>query len=456
MGLAQVQQTQGHAPGAARFTIERSSFRPPFGLPTGSRRDSSHALRFEALAMHNLDRRCPARCRRSSRCVGEATPQGVTRGLHADRPAMFRDCALDRPAPVAAGLQRVPDMRAPTCGLVVVAGLVLGGAAARAAPVHSASRHKKTKRPAEAAPVDSAGRHKKPRRPAEAAPAPPADDGADADRRTAATTETTTVAMTEAKPVALDTRDATGDIIDDKDGSKDAAKLVKAAPARSGRGWQVAIGPYLWASSVDADVSLGGTASAGVDIGFIPLERHARYGVELLAEVRHGRFALYGDLMYGAAQVTGSTSIASEMVTLEGNASSLLLDGAAGYQVIGDAEALVSLEARAGVRYQRTEINGEVGVAGITVQLPGSIDAGSDVLVGARGVLRPARWLFFSGVADYGVLGASDRTWSASADASLRVSSHVLISVGWRTLTMERAHVSLALHGPRAAVQLIF
>ncbi|HET7505552.1 MAG TPA: hypothetical protein VFK02_31245 [Kofleriaceae bacterium] len=360
-------------------------------------------------------------------------------------------------------------MRAPTCGLVVVAGLVLGGPAAHAAPAHSASRHKKAKRPADAAPVHGASRHKK-KRPAEEAPARQADDTVDADRRTAPhqttpdTTETTTAAAepttepirttTESRQVALETRD-TSDLLENKDTTKDA-KLVKAAPAHAARGWQVAIGPYLWASSVDADVSLGGSASAGVDIGFIPLERHARYGVELLAEVRHGRFAVYGDLMYGAAQVTGSMSVASEMVTLEGNASSLLLDGAAGYQVLGDPDARASLEARAGVRYQRTAIDGEVGVAGITVELPGSIDAGSDALVGARGVVRPARWLAFSGVVDYGVLGVSDRTWSASADASLRVSSHVLVSVGWRTLTMERAHVSLGLHGPRAAVQLVF
>jgi hypothetical protein len=160
--------------------------------------------------------------------------------------------------------------------------------------------------------------------------------------------------------------------------------------------------------------------------------------------------------MYGAASVTGSTDIASVMVTLTGNASSLLVDGAAGYQVIGDEDALFSLEARAGIRYQRTEVSGEISGAGITVQVPSSADDGTDAVVGARAVLRPAHWLFFSGVADYGVVGASDRTWSASADASLRVSSHVLVSVGWRTLTMERALVSLAMQGPRAAVQLVF
>ncbi|HEX3475086.1 MAG TPA: hypothetical protein VHT91_08595 [Kofleriaceae bacterium] len=320
-------------------------------------------------------------------------------------------------------------MRAPTRGLVVALGLVLGGSAAQAATSQSASRHKKAKRPVEAA------------------PAAPAGDSADPDAGAAA--------PTDAKQVALETADTPVDS-DDRDAGKDAGKLVKPAPAPADRGWQVAIGPYLWASSVNANVSLGGSVSAGADIGFIPLVQHARYGAEVLGEIRHGRFALYGDLMYGSEAVNGSTSVASLMVTLSGNASSLLVDGAVGYELIGDEDSVFSLEARAGIRYQRTEVNGQLAVEGFTLQSPDAVDDGSDAIAGTRAVLRPARWVFLSGVFDIGVFGSSDRTWSASADVNLRASSHFLISAGWRTLTMDRAQVSLAMQGPRAAVQLVF
>lgn len=320
-------------------------------------------------------------------------------------------------------------MRAPTRGLVVALGLVLSGSAVHAATGQNASRHKKAKRPVEAA------------------PAAPAEDTTDADRGTAA--------PTDARQAGIETG-AAADRSDDVDASKDAGKLVQTAPRPADRGWQVAIGPYLWASSVNANVSLGGSVSAAADIGFIPLVQHARYGAEILGEIRHGRFALYGDLMYGSEAVNGSTSVASLMVTLSGNASSLLVDGAAGYQVIGDEDAVFSLEARAGIRYQRTEVNGQLDVAGFTLQTPDAIDDGSDAIVGTRVVLRPARWVFVSGVLDVGVFGSSDRTWSASADANLRVSSHFLVSAGWRTLTMERTQVSLSMQGPRAAVQLVF
>ena len=323
-------------------------------------------------------------------------------------------------------------MRALTRGFVVALGLVVGWSTAQAAPPRAASRHKKARRPVEVAP-------------------PPTDDPADA----VEIRDDATVAPTEAKQVALETRDA-GDSIDPRDTGRDAAQLVHLAPPPVDRGWQVAIGPYLWASSVSADVSLGGSVSTGIDIGFIPLERHAKYGAELLAEVRHGRFAVSGDLMYGVAAVNGSTNIASVMMTLTGNASSLLIDGAASYQVIGDEDALFSLEARAGVRYQRTEVSGALDVAGFSLQSPDAVDDGCDGLLGTRAVLRPTRWLALSGLFDYGVVGVSDRTWSASGDASLRVASHVLVTAGYRTLTMERARVSLAMQGPRVAVQLVF
>jgi hypothetical protein len=160
--------------------------------------------------------------------------------------------------------------------------------------------------------------------------------------------------------------------------------------------------------------------------------------------------------MYGAAAYTGATDIASVMMTLSGNASSFMLDAAASYQVLGDEDAPISLEARSGVRYQRTVVSGELGIAGITVQTPEIVDGGSDAVVGARAVVRPGHSVLLSGMFDVGVFGVSDSTWSATVDASLRVSSHVLVTAGWRTLTMERSHVNIQMSGPRLAAQLVF
>jgi hypothetical protein len=223
-----------------------------------------------------------------------------------------------------------------------------------------------------------------------------------------------------------------------------------------GAGWQVAVGPYLWVSAVDASVALGGATTVGSGGDFLPLARHAKYGAEILAEVRHGKFVMSGDLMYGAIAINGGGNLGPVMATVTGRASSLLVDGALGYAVVGDEHSLFSLEARGGVRYQRTALAGGIGVDTVSIQLLDTVVSGSDALVGARGFVRPADWFFVASAFDVGVFGASSSTWSASVDASVRITSYTLLSLGYRTLTMNRAPIDLTLHGPRAAVQLVF
>jgi hypothetical protein len=142
--------------------------------------------------------------------------------------------------------------------------------------------------------------------------------------------------------------------------------------------------------------------------------------------------------------------------SMTGNAGTLLLDSAVSYELIGPDAALFSLEARSGVRYQRTTVRGELGVAGFTLQTPELVDDGADVVLGARAVLRPTHWSLLAGAFDIGVAGASDSTWSTTLDASLRVSSRVSLTAGWRSLTVHRSSVNIQLSGPRVALQLLF
>lgn len=232
-------------------------------------------------------------------------------------------------------------------------------------------------------------------------------------------------------------------------------RLRKKARARKAKDWHVAIGPYVWASSVDAEVSLG-SASVESGVDFMDLTRHTRWGAELLAEVRYRRFSISSDLMYGVIDINGDKTVGPLMVSLKGTASSLLVDGNLGYTLTGNDHSWISLEARAGVRYQRTKIVGAVGIGGSEVASTEQISAAADAVAGARVVVRPFERLYASGSFDLGVFGDSSLTWSASADANVRITSRVLLSLGYRTLTMIGANVSMKMHGPRAALQLLF
>ena len=259
-----------------------------------------------------------------------------------------------------------------------------------------------------------------------------------------------------AKVVAPADEDEDEDESDDEEEPEadEAPVTIERTLGAPSRDWQVAIGPYLWASSVDANVSLGpSSVSTGVD--FFQMSKHAKYGAEALLDVRYKKLAFSGDVMWGVVGLDGAKEVGPLMVTLNGEASSLLADGMVGYAVVGDERSALAFEPRVGVRYQRTSVSGAVSVGGSDVGSAAQVDAGGDALAGARVVVRPARWFSLAGNADVAVFGSSNATWSASADASVRL-SRVQLSLGYRTLMSDRAQVAMTMHGPRIALQLVF
>jgi len=311
-------------------------------------------------------------------------------------------------------------------------GLLAAGSAAHAAPGHR-------KAAAEAAPCARAAADTKAASRADAdADAGDAADAADAAADVPAATTATRKRLAEAKDEA----------------ARDDAADAKPRTAPSS-GWTFAVGPYAWASSVAIEASFG-SLTTGVELDFLTLARHARLGAEVVLEARRGRFGISGDIMYGEAGFEGSTEIASVMTTVTGKASSLLLDGVLSYAVIGSEDAAFLLEPRAGVRYQRTTVQAEVGAGGFMLQTPEIAVDGADVIVGARGAVRPVAWLQLAGAFDVGVAGASDSTWSTTIEATARVSSWASLTAGWRSLTLQQYGVKQQMQGPRFALQFLF
>jgi hypothetical protein len=235
----------------------------------------------------------------------------------------------------------------------------------------------------------------------------------------------------------------------------DAPVRVHTLGAPAQKDWHVSFGPYLWASSVDANVTVGQT-SVGSGVDFSQLEQHAKYGIELVSEARYGKVSLEGNLLYGVIGLSGGMDVGPLTVNVSGEASSLLLDSLGGYTIYGDDHSVFAIEGRGGFRYQRTAISASIGVAGAAVETPAKILGGTDAIAGTRVFVRPWSRLFFTGSADIGVFGSSSSTWSVEADASVGITSHVQLSLGYRTLTLDGSAVGVVMHGPRAALQMLF
>lgn len=288
-------------------------------------------------------------------------------------------------------------------------------------------------------------------------PAKPVADDADETDADAAPTKPAPHHAHGRVALRADASDDTDDTDTDADAADPVApaRLHRKAAAHQGQDWHVALGPYVWAASVDAQVSVGGAnVASGIDTA--QLAKHTKFGAEALAEARYDRFALTGDLTYGVIGIDAGTSAAGIMATVTGEATSAMFDGAFGYMLAGGDHALLSFEARAGLRYQRTTVKAVASAAGGTLEIPEIVMASKDALAGARVFLRPSARLALSGTADVGVVGDSSSTWSVSVDASARLTDHFLLSAGWRTLTVEGGAVNTTMHGPRVALQLLF
>lgn len=219
--------------------------------------------------------------------------------------------------------------------------------------------------------------------------------------------------------------------------------------------WNFAIGPYLWASDVDANVAVGGSNIAkGLD--FSSISSHARFGIPLQSEIRYGKLAFAGDLTYGVVDMGFNENAGPVMATVQGTVNSTMVDAFGGYTVLGDEHSTISLEPRLGLRYSATEIRGAATVQDQTAAMLVSVTSSKDLLAGGRIFLRPLPWLFASAEFDHGVVGDAADTWSAMFLANAKLGRHVQLSAGYRTLTTETAGTSIVMHGPRVSVSVLF
>ncbi|HTL36103.1 MAG TPA: hypothetical protein VL326_23390 [Kofleriaceae bacterium] len=261
-------------------------------------------------------------------------------------------------------------------------------------------------------------------------------------------------ASLEAEDEAIDEASDEEDADEEETDEAEASLTLHKAPL-SRKDWSIAFGPYVWASSVDANVSLGSAnVAAGVD--FIDITRHTKFGIELLGEARYRKLSVAGDFTYGVVALNGAREVGPFMVSVDGTATSLMADGTAGYTVAGNDHSLVAIEGRAGIRYQRTAVAVQVGVNESMLTPPAVVMSSKDALAGTRVFVRPSKRFYVSGSGDIGVFGDSTLTWSAAVDASVHVGSHVLLSLGWRTMTTESPTLSMVMHGPRFAAEATF
>ncbi len=159
------------------------------------------------------------------------------------------------------------------------------------------------------------------------------------------------------------------------------------------RPWTVSFTPYAWLTGLNGHTTVKGRTT---DIDADPIEvlEHLD-GVPWMSygEVRFGRLALYGDLVYAPLGVDGSATRTFGRATLDANlgvdVEQTIAELGAAYEVarwrsgslVGHGAGVTALDVLAGARYWRQDVE-------VRLALTAALDLGGLVLSGNRAIAR--------------------------------------------------------------------
>jgi hypothetical protein len=221
-----------------------------------------------------------------------------------------------------------------------------------------------------------------------------------------------------------------------------AAGVLAAGPATAQDDWDLSFAPYLWATGIDGDVTLGG-ATAELDVNFSDIV-HVLDGALLgHFEARKGTSGFYGDFIYLATERDGEANSGGFISEPDVEFDTMILE--AGYLHGRDSGGgLTGWEA--GVRYWDFE-------ATIAFQLFGEVSRSqgwTDAFIGYRRE-RPMGENWRSIVRGNIGAGGSDLTWGLDLTYLLDFDNGNSFAVGLKWLDVDyehnyAAHLSLDAH----------
>jgi len=201
-----------------------------------------------------------------------------------------------------------------------------------------------------------------------------------------------------------------------------AAAIPARAEEPASDQWQFSIAPYLWATSMNGDITVRGH-KAKVNATFLDIleDTNSIIGFEGHGEAHKGDWGLYLDGVYTRL---GARTNPIEAINIDTTVEMSILEGGVLYRIgnwdlgnttdaFGGGTTRVTLETYAGARYTNLTISNNVSAGGFKRD-DGGDKAWVDPLFGARVTLNLTERLQFIVGGDVGGFGAgSEMTWSA-------------------------------------------
>ncbi|ARN83142.1 outer membrane protein [Methylocystis bryophila] len=262
--------------------------------------------------------------------------------------------------------------------------------------------------------------------------------------------------------------------------------------------WRISLAPYLWALGVNGSMTARGE-TAGSNLSFIDfLTKTSAFPLNFAGRVEasNGPFGVYGDLVWMQVRASGSTlqlrsPFADVLVaaSADGHIKQTMAIGEAGvsyelarWKFLGAASSVTSLDAYAGLRYWRVDLDLQLDAAGAETsrllglnQLGARVDARSgalqwvDPVIGLRARHEFAPDQRFEARGDIGGFGAGSAfSWEFYGGYAKDFEFNGLkltASAGYRALSIDYSRtgsdarqdgIKAILHGPVLSLGLRF
>ncbi|MCB1502721.1 MAG: hypothetical protein KDK07_23585 [Bauldia sp.] len=206
-------------------------------------------------------------------------------------------------------------------------------------------------------------------------------------------------------------------------------------------GWTVVIAPYVWATGLAGDVGADGTI-VHVDQSFGDIVADLDFGFLGMTEVRHDRFAVFSDFVYGKLSTTEDSPFPAYVDSVATKTTTVMWTGAATYRLVDAARA--SLDVAAGFRL--VSLANQLDLKGGSLDGRGGEQSVSwtDPIVGVMGDIDLSRRLYLTGWAMVGGFGvSSDSLWDVMGAAGYRFDDTVSMMLGYRAAAVDFENDSL-------------
>ena len=217
-----------------------------------------------------------------------------------------------------------------------------------------------------------------------------------------------------------------------------AADVISAtAPAVESAvsdGWTFSVTPYFWAAGLSGETGAFDLPDIDIDADFSNILDNLDFAAMAIVDARHGRYSIFGDLIYTKLSADSATPRGVLATTVEVTAETFAGLVGAGYSVLEGPSG--HLDVVGGIRVW--SVDTDLSFNGLFLNGQSFSDGATwvDGLVGVRGNYSFTPRFYFTGWALVGA-GGADIDWDVAGGLGYRINDRFSATLGYRALGVD-------------------